>query len=73
VAVFSIGAQLSINQALVRIPAAKVSVVMTVEVPLVASFGVLILGEPLSWHFIAGTLLIFSSSTALNLMPVRSK
>jgi len=72
VAVFSIGAQLSINQALVRIPAAKVSVVMTVEVPLVACFGVLILGEPLSWHFIAGTLLIFSSGTALNLMPVRS-
>jgi drug/metabolite transporter (DMT)-like permease len=73
VAVFSIGAQLSINQALVRIPAAKVSVVMTVEVPLVACFGVLILGEPLSWHFLAGTLLIFSSSTALNLMPTRSK
>ena len=73
VAVFSIGAQLSINQALVRIPASKVSVIMTIEVPLVASFGVLYLGEPLSWNFIAGTLLIFGSGTGLNLIPVRSK
>ena len=73
VAVISIGAQLSINQALVRFPAPKVSVIMTVEVPLVACFGVLVLGEPLSWNFIAGTLLIFCSGTGLNLMPVRSK
>jgi drug/metabolite transporter (DMT)-like permease len=72
VAVFSIGAQLSINQALVRIPASKVGVVMTVEVPLVACFGVLYLGEPLTWNFIAGTLLIFGSGTGLNLIPVRS-
>ena len=72
VAFFSIGAQLSINQALVHIPAPKVSIMMTVEVPLVACFGVLYLGEPLSWNFIAGTLLIFGSGTGLNLMPVRS-
>ncbi len=69
VSVFSIGAQLSINQALVRIPAPKVSVMMTVEVPLVACFGVLYLNEPLNWNFIAGTLLIFGSGTGLNLMP----
>ncbi len=73
VAVFSMGAQLSINQALVRIPAQKVSVIMTIEVPLVACFGVLYLGEPLNWNFIAGTLLIFGSGTGLNLMPVKSK
>ena len=73
VAVFSMGAQLSINQALVRIPAQKVSVIMTIEVPLVACFGVLYLGEPLSWNFITGTLLIFGSGTGLNLMPVKSK
>jgi len=73
VAVFSIGAQLSINQALVRIPAPTVSVMMTVEVPLASCFGVLFLGEPLSWHFITGTLLIFGSGTGLNLMPARSK
>jgi drug/metabolite transporter (DMT)-like permease len=73
VAVFSIGAQLSINQALVSIPAPKVSVMMTVEVPLVACFGVLYLGEPLNWNFIAGTLLIFGSGVGLNLMPGRSK
>ena len=73
VAVFSIGAQLSINQALVRIPAPKVGVIMTIEVPLVACFGVLYLGEPLNWNFIAGTLLILGSGTGLNLMPVRSR
>jgi drug/metabolite transporter (DMT)-like permease len=72
VAVFSIGAQLSINQALVRIPAPKVSVMMTVEVPLVACFGVLYLGEPINWNFIAGTMLIFGSGTGLNLMPAKA-
>jgi drug/metabolite transporter (DMT)-like permease len=73
VSVFSIVAQLSINQALVRFPAPKVSVIMTVEVPLVASFGVIYLNEPLTWNFLVGTLLIFGSGTGLNLMPVRSK
>jgi len=72
VAVFSIGAQLSINQALVRIPAPKVSVMMTAEVPLVAAFGVLYLGEPLGWRLIVGALLIFSSGIGLNLLPDKS-
>ena len=72
VAFFSIGAQLSINQALVRMPAPKVSVMMTAEVPLVAAFGVLYLGEPLGWQLIAGALLIFSSGIGLNLLPDKS-
>jgi len=69
VAVFSIGAQLSINQALVWIPAPKVSVMMTAEVPLVAAFGVLFLGEPVGWRLIVGALLIFGSGIGLNLLP----
>jgi drug/metabolite transporter (DMT)-like permease len=72
VAVFSIGAQLSINQALIRIQAPRVSVMMTAEVPLVAGFGVLYLGEPLDWRLIAGALLIFSSGVVLNLLPTKS-
>ncbi len=72
VALFSIGAQLSINKALVRISAPKVSVMMTAEVPLVAAFGVLYLGEPLGWQLIAGALLIFSSGIGLNLLPDKS-
>ena len=72
VAVFSIGAQLSINQALVRIPAPQVSVMMTAEVPLVAAFGVLYLGEPLGWQLVAGALLIFGSGIGLNLLPQKS-
>jgi drug/metabolite transporter (DMT)-like permease len=72
VAVFSIGAQLSINQALVRIQAPKVSVMMTAEVPLVAGFGVLYLGEPFDWRLILGALLIFTSGVGLNLLPTRS-
>jgi drug/metabolite transporter (DMT)-like permease len=72
VAVFSIGAQLSINQALIRIPAPKVSVMMTAEVPLVAGFGVLYLGEPLGWRLIVGALLIFSCGIGLNLLPAKS-
>jgi drug/metabolite transporter (DMT)-like permease len=71
VAVFSIGAQLSINQALVRIPAPAVSVMMTAEVPLVAGFGVLYLGEPFDWRLICGALLIFCSGIGLNLLPIR--
>jgi len=69
VAVFSIGAQLSINQALAHLPAPKVSVMMTAEVPLVTAFGVLYLNEPFGWNLIIGALLIFSSGIGLNLMP----
>ncbi len=72
VALFSIGAQLSINQALIRIPAPSVSVMMTAEVPLVAGFGVLYLGEPLGWRLIVGTVLVFGSGVGLNLLPTRS-
>jgi drug/metabolite transporter (DMT)-like permease len=72
VAVFSIGAQLSINQALIRIPAPKVSVMMTAEVPLVAAFGVFYLGEPSGWRLIAGAVLIFGSGVVLNILPSKS-
>ncbi len=72
VAVFSIGAQLSINQALVRIPAQNVSVTMTAEVPLVTGFGVLFLGEPSGWRMIVGALFIFGSGIGLNLLPDKS-
>jgi drug/metabolite transporter (DMT)-like permease len=73
VAVFSIAAQLTINQALIRIPAATVSTIMTAEVPLVAVFGVLYLAEPLSWRLVVGASLIFASGTGLNLLPAKSK
>jgi drug/metabolite transporter (DMT)-like permease len=72
VAVFSLAAQLTINQALVRIPAAAVSIMMTIEVPLVAAFGVLYLGEPAGWRLIVGALFIFGSSIGLNLLPAAS-
>jgi len=71
VAVFSIAAQLTINQALIRIPAATVSIMMTAEVPLVATFGVLYLAEPLSWRLIVGASLIFGSGVGLNLLPAK--
>ena len=73
VAVISLAAQLTINQALIRIPAATVSIMMTAEVPLVAAFGVIYLGDPLTWRLIAGASLIFASGTGLNLLPARSK
>jgi drug/metabolite transporter (DMT)-like permease len=73
VAVFSMGAQLSINQALVHIPAPKVSVMMTVEVPLVACFGIFYLGEPLGFRLMAGALLVFGCGIGLNVLPARFK
>jgi len=73
VAIFSIAAQLSINQALIRIPAATVSIMMTAEVPLIAAFGVLYLGEPLSWRLVIGASLIFGGGTGLNLLPLKSR
>lgn len=73
VAIFSIAAQLTINQALIRIPAATVSIMMTAEVPLVATFGVLYLGEPLGWRLIVGASLIFGSGVGLNLLPTKLK
>ena len=69
VALFSMAAQLSINLALVRIPATIVSVMMTVEIPLVAGFGVLFLHEPLGWQMIFGALLIFGCGIGLSLLP----
>jgi drug/metabolite transporter (DMT)-like permease len=72
VAVFSVAAQLTINQALVRIPATIVSVIMTVEVPLVASFGVLYLEEPLGWRLLVGASLIFGCGAGLSLLPSKS-
>ena len=71
VAVFSIAAQLTINQALIRIPAATVSIMMTAEVPLIAAFGVIFLGEPLNWQLITGASLIFGSGVGLNLLPAK--
>jgi drug/metabolite transporter (DMT)-like permease len=72
VAVFSVGAQLSINQALIHIPAPKVSVMMTAEVPLVACFGVIWLGEPMGWRLVVGALLIFCCGIVLNVLPGRA-
>jgi drug/metabolite transporter (DMT)-like permease len=69
VALFSIAAQLTINQALVRIPATIVSVIMTAEVPLVACFGVLYLNESLDWRLVSGASLIFSCGVGLSLLP----
>jgi drug/metabolite transporter (DMT)-like permease len=69
VATFSVGAQLSINQALVRLPTPKVSVLMTAEVPAVACFGVIYLGEPLEWRLVVGALLILGCGLYLNLRP----
>lgn len=69
VALCSIGAQLSINQALKHIPAAQVTVTMTAEVPLVAGFGVLFLHEPMGWRLLVGALMVFASGIGLNLLP----
>ncbi|MEJ2286026.1 MAG: DMT family transporter [Desulfobacterales bacterium] len=69
VALFSIAAQLTINQALIRIPATIVSVMMTAEVPLVACFGVVFLDEPLGWRLVVGASLIFSCGVGLSLLP----
>ena len=69
VAVFSMVAQLSINQALVRIPATIVSVIMTAEIPLVAGVGVIFLNEPLGWRLIFGASLIFGCGVGLSLLP----
>lgn len=72
VGIFSIGAQLTINQALIHIPAPKVSVMMTAEVPLLASFGVVYLGEPLGWRLGIGALIVFGCGIGLNLLPTKS-
>jgi drug/metabolite transporter (DMT)-like permease len=45
---------------------------MTAEVPLVACFGILYLGEPLNWRLILGALLIFGYGIGLHLLPAQS-
>jgi drug/metabolite transporter (DMT)-like permease len=71
VGIFSIIAQLTINQALIKIPATIVSVIMTAEVPLVACFGVLYLDEPLGWRLVVGASLIFCCGAGLSFLPSR--
>lgn len=73
VALFSVVAQLTLNQALVRIPADKVTVIMTAEVPLVACFGVIYLGEPFGWRLMVGALLIFGCGIGINLRLAMKK
>ena len=65
-------AQLSLNKALSCIQATKVSIIMTAEVPLLALFGVLYLGEPISWRLVVGSVLIFGCGIGLNLLPAKS-
>ena len=69
VAIFTVGGQLSINKALVSIPAPKVSVMMMVEVPVTAGFGVIYLDEPLGWRLMIGSLIILGCGLYLNLRP----
>jgi drug/metabolite transporter (DMT)-like permease len=45
---------------------------MTAEVPLVACFGVIWLGEPLGWRLVVGALLIFCCGIVLNILPGRT-
>ena len=45
---------------------------LTAEVPLVACFGVIFLGEPLDWRLLDGALFIFGSGVGLNLIPALS-
>ena len=35
----------------------------------IAAFGVIFLGEPLSWRLVVGACLIFGSGVGLNLLP----
>lgn len=73
VALFSVGAQLSLNKALVSIPAPKVSVMMTAEVPATACFGVIYLGEPLGWRLMVGAFIILGCGLYLNLRPAKPR
>jgi drug/metabolite transporter (DMT)-like permease len=45
---------------------------MTAEVPILACFGVIYLGEPLGWRLVVGALLIFSCALGLNVRPAKS-
>ena len=65
----SVLCQLFMNKGFQYLRAPQMGVLMTMELPLVAGFGVLALGEPLSWRLLTGAALVIISGLILNLSP----
>ncbi|MBW1713569.1 MAG: DMT family transporter [Deltaproteobacteria bacterium] len=69
VAVLSMAAQLSMNQGIKYLTASKTGVLLMIEVVVASTFGVVCLGETLTWRLLAGTGLILGCGAALILLP----
>ena len=65
----SVLSHLFLNQGLTHLRAPQVGVLMTLELPLLAAFGVLCLDEPLTWKLLSGAGLIMVSGIILTLKP----
>ena len=68
-AVPSVLSHLFVNQGFTYLRAPQVGVLMTLELPLLAVFGVVFLDEPLTWKLISGAGLIMLSGIVLTLKP----
>ena len=68
-AVPSVLSHLFLNQGFTHLRAPQAGVLMTLELPLLAAFGVVFLGEPLTWKLISGAGLIMVSGIVLTLKP----
>lgn len=69
----SILCQLMFNKGFQFLRAPQLGVLMTLELPLAAAFGIIFLGEPLKLKLLLGAGLILFSGVALNLAPKKAK
>ena len=68
-AVPSVLSHIFLNQGFKLLRAPQVGVLMTLELPLVAGFGVIFLGDPFGWRLLIGAGLIMLSGIVLTLKP----
>jgi drug/metabolite transporter (DMT)-like permease len=65
----SVLSHIFLNQGFRYLRAPQVGVLMTLELPLLAAFGVFYLGEPMGWRLLSGAGLIMASGIVLTLKP----
>jgi len=66
IAVFSLGAQLMMNQGFFYCKGFEGGVYMSTETVFTAMVGIFLLNDPVSWRFLVGAVLILGSGLALN-------
>jgi drug/metabolite transporter (DMT)-like permease len=73
VAITAMGGQVLMNQGMKYMNASRTSSFMMFEVLVASAFGVIYLGEPLSFRLLIGSIMILGCGATLMLLPLRTK